>query len=248
MTVHHRPEAAEPGALRVLGYVRVSTTEQATSGAGLAAQRATIVGECERRGWELVDVVVDDGVSAANLDRPGFRRLLERLAEGEADGLVVAKLDRATRSVIDLSNLLGWCNRAAVDFTALDLGVDTTTPTGRLVANVMVSVAEWEREIIGQRTREALGAIRADGRAICGPSVVDQTVLSARIRAMRDEGATFQAIADALNAEGVPTLRGGALWRVSAVQAATGYRRPTAVHRVPDLPSLDRRRRARRPA
>ena len=231
--------------MRVLAYCRVSTAEQAASGSGLAAQEATIAAECARRGWELVDTVVDAGASAASLDRPGFCRLLERLATGEADGLVVAKLDRASRSVVDLANLLAWCARADVAFTALDLGVDTTTPTGRLVANVMVSVAEWERSIIGQRTRDALAAIRADGRPISGPSVADQAELTARIRAMRTAGATFQSIADRLNAEGVPTLRGGALWRVSAVQSAAGYRRPPAAHRVPELPTLDRRRRRR---
>ncbi len=121
--------------------------------------------------------------------------------------------------------------------------MDTSTSSGRLVANVMASVAEWERAVIGERTRDALAARKAQGLPVSRPSV--DGLLAERIAALRAGGATYQAIADTLNTENVPTLRGAAAWRVSSVQAATGYkRRPSTAPRA-DLPALPKRRRAR---
>src|SRR5688500_3167328 len=123
----------------VLGYARVSTAEQ-TSGYGLDAQESAIRGECERRGWTLLAVVRDEGASAKSLDRPGLRHALECIAAGEASGLIASKLDRLSRSVIDFGVLLEWCTDAGATLVALDLGLDTSTPGGRLVANVLASV------------------------------------------------------------------------------------------------------------
>jgi DNA invertase Pin-like site-specific DNA recombinase len=129
----------------------------------------------------------------------------------EADVLAVAKLDRLTRSVGDLTALLDWTTRGQVGLVALDPDVDTTTPGGRMVVQVFATVAEWERGIISERTRNALSMLRAQGKAVSRPSL-EQTrpQLAAPIVAMRERGMTLQAIADALNAEGVPTGRGGA--------------------------------------
>ena len=89
--------------MRVLGYVRVSTDEQGKSGAGLEAQRAAILNECERRGWELVETIEDAGYSAKDLKRPGIGRALDALNRGDASALVVAKLDRLSRSMFDFT-------------------------------------------------------------------------------------------------------------------------------------------------
>src|SRR5579871_4700302 len=97
---------ATGGSLRVLGYVRVSTEEQGRSGAGLAAQRAAIRKACEERGYELADLVEDRGFSAKSLDRPGMMRLLKELGNGGADALMVAKLDRLSRSLLDFAGLM----------------------------------------------------------------------------------------------------------------------------------------------
>lgn len=227
----------------VIGYVRVSTSDQADSGLGLAAQQATIVAECERRGWQLVDVISDEAASGKSLDRPGLRRALERIASGHAEGLVAAKLDRISRSVIDFATLLEWFDEAGATIVAPDLAIDTSTPSGRLVANVMSSVAQWEREVIADRTRDGLAVLRRQGHPISRPAVVDRPDVAERIRSLRAAGATYQAIADELNAAAVPTLRGGAEWRVSSVQAACGYRRPTARRQAAALPATTRRRR-----
>lgn len=227
----------------LVGYIRVSTSEQATSGLGLDAQRTSIESAVKAQGWTLSEIVVDGGETGANLDRPGLTRALEMVAAGEVDGMVAAKLDRISRSVVDFSTLLAWFVDARASLVVLDPAMDTSTPSGRLVANVFASVAEWEREIIAARTQESLVSRRASGRPISRPAVVDRGELAERIQSMRTGGATMQAIADALNAEGMPTLRGGTEWRPSAVQSAIGYQRPRKAHRPANLPTIDRRRR-----
>jgi len=193
----NRPMAA-------IGYLRVSTDGQVESGAGLAAQRTTIVTECEHRGLPLLEIVEDAGLSAKTLDRPALAGALVRLEAGEASVLVVAKLDRLARSVADFANLVRLAERQGWAVLACDLGVDMTTPTGGLLANVTASVAEWERKIIGTRTREALAARKAAGVRLGRPRQLDPAIAD-RIRAERASGATFQAIADGLNAEGITT-------------------------------------------
>jgi DNA invertase Pin-like site-specific DNA recombinase len=187
-----------------IGYLRVSTDGQAESGAGMAAQRATIVTECQHRGLPLLEMAEDAGLSAKTLDRPALAGALARLEAGEAAVLVVAKLDRLARSVADFANLVRLAERQGWAVLACDLGVDMTTPTGGLLANVTASVAEWERKIIGTRTREALAARKAAGVRLGRPRQLDPAVAD-RIRAERASGATFQAIADGLNAEGITT-------------------------------------------
>ncbi len=230
----------------MVGYCRVSTDDQARSGLGMSAQRKIIREACDRNDWNLVEIVADDGESGKSLDRRALMNALQAIADGQADGLIVAKLDRATRSVQDFAALLDWFLEADATFVACDLQIDTSTPGGRLVANIFASVSEWEAGVISTRTREGLAALRENGHPITRPSTVDQPKLASRIASMRESKMTYQAIADTLNAEGVPTLRGGAEWRVSSIQAAAGYRRPPAKRRHPNLPIVRRRRAARR--
>ncbi len=204
---------------RVIGYVRVSTDEQHASGAGLAAQRAAIDAEVARRGWELLEVVGEDaGASSATLDRAGLRDALARLDRGEADVLVVAKLDRLSRSVAQGAQVMDRARTTGWSLVALDFGLDTTTPAGEMVANVILSTAQYERRLIGQRTKDALAAKRADGVRLGRPRVLADEVLR-RIVGERAAGRTFRAIAEALTADGVPTARGGATWYASSVKA-----------------------------
>lgn len=195
--------------MRVRAYLRVSTVEQADSGLGLEAQRSKILAEAQHRGWEDVEVYADEGVSGKSLNRPAMQRLLGDVRRG--DVVVVSKLDRLSRSLLDAVGLMDQAKRRGWGLVALDLGVDTTTPTGRLVANVMASVAEWEREIIGQRTSEALQAAKAAGRRLGRTSLLPVEVQE-RIEAERAEGLTLQQIADGLNADAVPTPFNGKWW------------------------------------
>jgi DNA invertase Pin-like site-specific DNA recombinase len=196
----------------------VSSEEQADSRAGLEAQRAAIERECERRGWQIVDVIEDAGFSAKDLKRPGVRAALELLAQHRADGLVVAKLDRLSRSMIDFTGLMANAQKQGWALVALDCAVDTTTPAGEAMAHVLATFAQFERRLIGQRTREALAVKRQQGVRLGRPQSIPPT-LARRIRSMRSRGLTLQAICDRLNSDGVPTPRGGSTWRPTSLRA-----------------------------
>jgi len=203
--------------LRVLGYVRVSTEEQGRSGAGLAAQRIAIKDACANRGYELLDIKEDAAQSGKNLERPGIEAALKELDAGRADALMVAKLDRLSRSLLDFAGLMERSRRRGWALVALDLGVDTTSPSGELMANVLATFAQFERRMIGQRTKDALAQKRAAGVRLGRPRVLANEVV-ARITADRAKGLTWQAIADALNADGVPTAHGGVRWYPNSVR------------------------------
>ena len=201
---------------RVLGYVRVSTEEQGRSGAGLAAQRAALRQACEQRGYEL-ELVEDSGYSAKSLDRPGITAALEELDAGMAAALMVAKLDRLSRSLLDFAGLMERARQKGWAIIALDLGVDTSTPAGEMMANVLATFAQFERRMIGQRTKDALAEKKAAGVRLGRPRSLSDEVV-ARIVARRAEGSTWQGIADELNREGVPTAQGGAMWYANSVR------------------------------
>lgn len=219
--------AAVDGPVKAVGYLRVSTAEQAESGAGLDAQKATIESDAARRSWELVAVEVDAGASAKTLNgRPALDAALRAVESGAADVLVVAKLDRLSRSVADFAALLDRAQREGWGLVALDLGVDTTTPAGELVANVMAAVAQWERRTIGMRTKESLAAKKAAGVRLGRPPVLPQEVVM-RVEHCRSEGMKLREIAADLNTAGVPTARGVGPWGVSSVAAVLkSARRP----------------------
>jgi DNA invertase Pin-like site-specific DNA recombinase len=205
--------------MQVIGYVRVSTDEQSNSGAGLAAQRSAIQAECERRGWKLVEIIEDAGYSAKDLKRPGVQVALETLKAGDAAGLVVAKLDRLSRSMLDFTAIMAKATKEGWALVALDCAVDTTTPAGEAMANVLATFAQFERRLIGQRTREALAAKRAAGVRLGRPQSLPADV-RARIVSARQAGRSFAAIAGELNADQVPTAQGGKQWWPSTVRSA----------------------------
>lgn len=202
-----------------VGYLRVSTAEQAGSGAGLQAQRAAIEREAAHRGWELVEMYTDAAASGRSIaGRPALASALARVEDGEAGVLVVAKLDRLSRSLLDFAALMARAQREGWNLVALDLGIDLSTPAGEFLASVMASAAQWERRIIGQRTREALAVRKAQGVRLGRPVVMTPDV-SDWIVSLREEGLTLAGIAAALNGGGVPTSQGGARWHASTVRA-----------------------------
>ena len=208
----------DSGARQVLGYVRVSTAEQSESGLGLEAQRAAITTESSGRGWELLEIFTDAGVSAKSLrGRGGLTDALGRLAGREASALIVSKLDRLSRSLLDFASLMERARREGWALVALDLGVDTTTPSGEMMANVLASFAQYERRLIGQRTKDALEIRRSQGVRLGRPSEISREVVE-RIAADRARGASLRSIADALTSEGVPTVHGGLRWYASTVR------------------------------
>ena len=202
---------------KVVGYARVSIEEQGAEGAGIEAQRAAIRAECARRGW-ILDRIENDVLSGKTLKRPGLQRALDDCRCGKVDGLVVAKLDRLSRSLIDFAVLLEDAKKRGYNVVALDLGVDLSTPAGEMLANVMVNFAQYERRLIGQRTREALAVKKAQGVRIGRPLSVPPSVVR-RMKSRRSRGDSFAAIANRLNHEQVPTGHGAAAWHPSTVRA-----------------------------
>ena len=169
----------------VIGYVRVSTNEQADSGLGLAKQRSVITSEAKARGWALWEVIADEGISAKSVQgRPGLLRCLQMLEAGEASVLMVHKLDRLARSVGDFASLVRLAERQGWAIFISDLAIDMTTPTGGLMANISASVAEWERRIISQRTKDALAVKKAQGVSWASP-VASPTSLGASGRSAK---------------------------------------------------------------
>ena len=149
----------------VVGYARVSTIEQAREGLSLEAQRAKLRSYAQLYGLDLVGTHVDAGASGATLERPGLQEALQVLTRGTAHGLVVVKLDRLTRSIRDLAMLLEtYFHRYSL--MSVDDRVDTASASGRLLLHIITAVSQWEREVIGERTRDALAVKRAKGERV----------------------------------------------------------------------------------
>ncbi len=154
--------------MKVIGYTRVSTDEQAATGVSLAAQAEKLTAYAALYGLEIVEMIEDAGESAKSLKRPGLQRALGLLKAGQADGLLIAKLDRLSRSVKDWNGLIDlyFGERAGRQLFSVADSIDTRSAAGRLVLNVLMSVGQWEREAIGERTRDALRHKRSKGQRI----------------------------------------------------------------------------------
>jgi site-specific DNA recombinase len=229
---------------RAYGYIRVSSDRQAESGLGLAAQRARIEEYCGRAlaGITLVEIVADEAVSASQtpfLRRPSGQRLDATVVRG--DHIVIAKLDRAFRSLRDCAIMIDQWTARGVVVHVLDIGVATDTPLGQLLVGIMASVAQWESRRIGERIREAMAAKRAQGRSPNGRAPIgyrvgpDQMLLAdhdmrkvvARIVRWRDRHRVgFRQIAAVLNGAGCRTVMGRE-WTMSSLTYAYRVGRAT---------------------
>lgn len=196
-------------------YTRVSTEEQAASGNGLEAQRATIEAEATRRGWAL-EHFADEGVTGKIIG-PSLQEVLQLLASGQGDGLVVAKMDRLTRSIINAANFIEAAQAQSWSLVVLDLGVDLTTPAGEAMAHMMATFAQFERRLISERTKIALAAKKARGEPIGRPRLAKPGVVR-RIVTDREAGMSFAKIATALEVEGILSPAGRPNWQTSSVR------------------------------
>lgn len=196
------------------------------SGLGLDWQRAKVAAECDRRGWRTLGEYADEGISAKTIEnRPGLVAALDVLDQGGAASLVVAKLDRLSRSVHDFTGLVDRAQRLGWAMVVLDIGVDTSTATGEMMSNILASFAQFERKLIGERTSAALQVKKRAGIRLGRPDRSPPEVVI-RVCVRRAEGATLRAIAAELNADGVPPSQGGQTWRASSV--ASVLARPDA--------------------
>ena len=207
---------------RTIAYIRVSTDKQADAGVSLEAQQAKAAAYASLYDLELVAVIVDAGESAKTLDRPGLTRALAMLAKGEADALLVAKLDRLTRSVVDLGALIDrYFAPGKAALLSVSENIDTRSAAGRLVLNILASVSQWEREAIGERTRDAMRHMKAQGEYTGGnapygftlkdgalvPDDFEQKVIN-KARELRASGLALAKVAAALDQRGIQARSG----------------------------------------
>jgi DNA invertase Pin-like site-specific DNA recombinase len=195
---------AEAKLTRTVAYCRVSTDKQADRGVSLEAQEAKIRSYAALYDLDLVDVIVDAGVSAKTLDRPGLVRALDMLRSGHARALLVVKLDRLTRSVRDLGELVEgyFADPDGPALLSVSEQIDTRTAAGRLVLNVLGAVSQWEREAIGERTAAAMRHMASQGAYTGGGAPFGHRLEGERLVKHADEQAVIRE-AQALRAQGL---------------------------------------------
>jgi site-specific DNA recombinase len=228
-----RPKGKSTAAAKdrlTIGYSRVSTEDQAREGVSLDAQEAKLAAYAVAMGYEIADMVRDAGESAKSLDRPGMVRIIAAVRRGEVKRLIVCKLDRLTRSVVDLKNLISLCNEHDVSLISLNETIDTGSAAGRMLVSMLALVSEWERESTVERTAAALGHMRRQrqvygstpfGYSREGDRLVEnagEQAALAEMRRMDDAEKSFAAIADMLNTKGIKPHR-AATWYPSSVRA-----------------------------
>lgn len=204
------------------GYCRVSTDRQA-DGLSLEIQQEKIEAAATINDFDLAEIICDAGASGRDLKRPGMARLLSLIAQGRVDVVICARLDRITRSTVDLGRLVETLQKArradgghGVHFVSCAEQLDTSTAAGRLVINVLGVVAQFERERISERVGEALQMKKARGEAAGEPpfgfdkagergrlipNETEQAVLS-ELRALRAAGVKWVRIPEVLNGNG----------------------------------------------
>lgn len=201
-------------------YTRVSTSAQVDSGLSLDGQEADLQAAAAAAGYATV-VISDEGKSAGRgKKRPGLERALQMLADGEAAALYVSKIDRLARSTIDALTIAEQAERQGWRLVSLDLGLDTSSPVGRLVLSVLSAAAEMERERIAERHRDWHRVKRSQGvrwGVDEGPKGEISAEIRQRIATDHSNGRSLRAIAASLNADQIPTARGGK-WHASTVQ------------------------------
>lgn len=210
--------------MKAVAYCRVSTEDQKVFGVSLAAQEDKARQYCTLYGLELSEVITDAGISAKNLHRPGAQRILEMVRRREVNTVVVAKLDRITRSVRDLADIVDLFNKYDVALVSVAESLDTRSAAGRMVVNMLGVVSQWEREAIGERTATAIQYKRSQGKSYSGRqapygytrqdgrlvSVDSEQEVIAVIMGM--QGHTLADIGRALEAQGHRTRGGSTSW------------------------------------
>ncbi len=217
-------KAGDPS--RVLGYVRVSTDEQASNGVSLDEQRRRVSTYADAEGLSLIDVESDEGISGSKTtNRPALQSTLKRLRKGEANGLIVTALDRLSRTTTDVLSLVARAEREGWTIHCVQDAIDAHSPDGEFLLTLRASLSQLERRKIGERTKRALGELRRQGRRVSGRPpfgyrheagqvvAVDEerTILREMLR-LRGKGNGATLIARSLNERGLANPRSGRPW------------------------------------
>ena len=203
--------------MKLIGYIRVSTDKQFNTGAGLEAQRNYLELEATRRGATLEIVSELEATSGKSTKkRPALAEALARLDKGEAEGLIVSKLDRLSRSVADFLTILERSRKGKWSLVIGDLSLDTSSPMGEAMATITATFAQLERKRIGERTKEGLAVKKAQGVKLGAPRLLNPEIRS-RIEGELATSTPLAVIARRLNAEAIPSAKGGK-WYASTIK------------------------------
>lgn len=212
-----------------IGYIRVSTDRQATEGISLELQTAKINAMALVKGYEVAEIIMDDE-SGKSLSRDGIQKVLQLVRSKKVDCVIIAKLDRLTRNLRDLLMILDVFKRSGVALISLNESIDTSTPIGRMMVNMLGVFNEFERENIGQRVKECLGHKKSKGGCVgqvpygyesylivsdgatkpvkmLRRNESEQIIIS-QMKRLRTSGLSVQKICETLNSEGLVTRKG----------------------------------------
>ena len=208
----------EPERLRAIGYVRVSKADKKAKAERLSldAQTDAIRRAAVNNGWELLDVMEDNGKTGTNLRREGLDATLAMLKAKEADVLVVAKYDRLSRNTVEFGTLIQRSIKEEWSLSVLDQRVDTSTAVGKYMARIMAANAEFERDLISERTRDALAVLKANGKQLGRPSEISVEIRR-KVKRLHRQGSSATAIARRLTEQGYETPSGKATWHHSVI-------------------------------
>lgn len=229
MSKHRFDESSVPK--RVVGYIRVSSKKQERDGISLLIQWNKLIAYCDVMGLDLIDIRVDAKTAKNMKNRPGLDEAFAVIRSGAADAIIVTKLDRLTRSVRDLADMteLYFSERPTIhkcELISTSDSIDTRTASGRLVLNVLCSVAQWEREVIVERTCEAMDELKEQGVRL-GPARLEGPAIE-RIRALKAQGCSLRKIASVLSCEGHETKHKKGPWRAESVRKILARERVAA--------------------
>ncbi|MCP4573277.1 MAG: recombinase family protein [bacterium] len=219
--------------MRIIGYIRVSTEDQAREGVSLENQVSRLRAYCALHGHELITIYEDRGFSGRDLSRLGAQAALEALERGDADGLLVTHLDRLSRSLRDFLYLVDTHFGPGCKFSLLciDNQIDTSTPTGRMIASVLATVAQWQREEDVERVKRALAHKKSKGERVgsvpwgfrlAGDGTTltpnrEELAIMAYALDLRRDGRTLRAIAEKLKLAGHRNRRRSTTWNAKTI-------------------------------
>lgn len=215
---------------RAYGYIRVSTDEQVHEGLSLELQEDRVIAYAKAQNLELIEVIRDEGLSAKDLNRPGLQRVLELIRGGEAETLLVLRLDRLTRRTRDLLWLVeDVFEKTNTRLLSLSENIDTQSAMGKYFLTNFGALAQMERELISERTKAALAMKKKKGEPVGKPALgfrmengervveEDELALVKKIKSWRKRGTSYGKIAKRLNREG-PMPKRGKEWYASSVR------------------------------
>jgi DNA invertase Pin-like site-specific DNA recombinase len=206
---------------KVIGYCRVSTEDQSVHGHSLPAQEQKIRQYADLYGLQVSEIITDAGLSAKNFNRPGIQTILTMIKKKEVESVIVAKLDRLTRNVRDLADIVELCNKTDTALISVNEHIDTGTAAGRMILNMLGVISQWEREAIGERTSASLQYKKQSGKkynchtiygyseqdGILNVNEAEQNNITLMVH-LREQGLSFKAIAERLNTMDIQSRTG----------------------------------------